>query len=26
MKVGRKRYTNLRAVHNYWHLKREICS
>ncbi|MFZ5826719.1 MAG: hypothetical protein ACOY94_20715 [Bacillota bacterium] len=23
--VGAKRYTNFRAIHNYWHLKREVC-
>lgn len=22
--VGAKKYTNLRAIHNYWHLKREV--
>lgn len=23
--VGAKRFTNMRAIHNYWHLKREVC-
>lgn len=25
LRVGAKCFTNLRAIHNYWHLKREVC-